>query len=97
MAAEEFSRAMHRVGGATLGAREAFETATQRFLAAINLPSRQDMTGIDERLQCIEAQLARLTQLVERMAGTEGAPLAGPTTQKPKRTRRPPGEEQDVK
>jgi hypothetical protein len=89
MASEEFSQAMHKATGATHGAREAFETGMRRYLAAINLPSRQEIEAIGERLHAIEAQLHRLTQLIEGLASKAGAPIAESATPKPRRTRTP--------
>jgi hypothetical protein len=62
------SEGLSKAAEATHGAREAVETGMQRYLAAMNLPSRQEMEAIGQRLQSIEAQLQRLTQLVEGMA-----------------------------
>jgi len=90
MASEEFSKVIHNVAGATHGAREAFGTAMQRYLAAMGLPSRQEIEAIGERLRGIEAQLYRLTQLLEGFAGVNASPEAEGAAQKPKRTRRPP-------
>ncbi len=89
MGSENFSQAMHKAAGATHGAREAFETGMQRYLAAMNLPSRQELGAIGERLQSIEAQLYRLTQLVEGIAGSQGAPMGGSPSPKPRRSRTP--------
>jgi hypothetical protein len=89
MASEEFSQALHQAGGATHGAREAFEAVSRRYLAAMGLPSRHEIEAIGERLHAIEAHLHRLTQLVEAMADKSGASSAEPAIQKPRRTRTP--------
>jgi hypothetical protein len=90
MAAEEFSQVVHKTAQATHGAREAFETAMQRYLRAVSLPSRQEIEAISERLHGIEAQLGRLSQLVEGIAGKTGVSVAGAAAPKPRRTRMPP-------
>lgn len=89
MANEQFSRLMHGVTSTAAGARAGLGEAMERYLATLNLPSRADITGIGERLQAIEAQLNRLTEIVAQMASVEIAPPA--TAPKPKRTRKPPG------
>ena len=58
------------------------------IVTALNLPSRADITSIGERLQAIEAQLNRLTEIVATMATVEAAPQS--LAPKPKRTRKPP-------
>ena len=91
MASEEFSQVLHKAAGATHGAREAFETATRRYLAAMGLPSKQEVEAIGERLHGIEAQLYRLTQLVEGLAGKTDASVTPSATPKPRRTKTPEG------
>lgn len=88
MANEQFSRLMHGVSSTAAGARAGLGEAMERYLATLNLPSRADITGIGERLQAIEAQLNRLTEIVAQMASVEIVPPA--TAPKPKRTRQPP-------
>lgn len=91
MGSEEFSGAMNKITSATSGAKQAFEQAMQRYLATMNLPSRQDLSAIGERLQAIEGQLYHLTQLVERLPAKDGvSEAAPPQAQKPARTRKPP-------
>jgi hypothetical protein len=75
---------------ATHGAREAVETGMQRYLAAMNLPSRQEIEAIGLRLQSIETQLQRLTQLVEGIATKAQAPRDGSPPPKPRRRSRAP-------
>lgn len=88
MGNEQFSRLMHGVTSTAAGARAGLGEAMERYLATLNLPSRADITNIGERLQAIEAQLNRLTEIVAQMASIDVAP---PTSApKPKRTRKPP-------
>ena len=70
------------------GAKAGLGEAMERYLATMNLPSRADITVIGERLQSIEAQLNRLTEIVSSMASVEAAPPS--IAPKPKRTRKPP-------
>ena len=88
MANEQFSRLMHGVTSTAAGARAGLGEAMERYLATLNLPSRADITGIGERLQAIEAQLNRLTEIVAQVASVDAAPAT--MAPKPKRTRKPP-------
>ena len=88
MGNEQFSRLMHGATSVAAGAKAGLGEAMERYLATLNLPSRADITNIGERLQAIEAQLNRLTEIVAQMASVEtSAPTLAP---KPKRTRKPP-------
>lgn len=88
MGNEQFSRLMHGATSAAAGAKAGLGEAMERYLATMNLPSRADITGIGERLQAIEAQLNRLTEIVSTMATAEAQPVS--LAPKPKRTRKPP-------
>lgn len=88
MGNEQFSRLMHGATSAAAGAKAGLGEAMERYLATMNLPSRADITSIGERLQAIEAQLNRLTEIVSAMATVEPAPAS--LAPKPKRTRKPP-------
>ena len=88
MGNEQFSKLMHGATSAAAGAKAGLGEAMERYLATMNLPSRADITVIGERLQSIEAQLNRLTEIVSSMASVEAAPPS--IAPKPKRTRKPP-------
>ncbi len=88
MGNEQFSKLMHGATSAAAGAKAGLGDAMERYLATMNLPSRADITVIGERLQSIEAQLNRLTEIVSSMASVEAAPPS--IAPKPKRTRKPP-------
>ncbi|MCB1522833.1 MAG: hypothetical protein KDJ23_01930, partial [Rhodoblastus sp.] len=95
MGNEQFSRLMHGATSAAAGAKAGLGDAMERYLATMNLPSRADITSIGERLQAIEAQLNRLTEIVSRMATVETAPAS--LAPKPKRTRKPPARNSGAK
>ena len=90
MASPEFSRLLNRAGGLTAGAQKQFFDFMEKYLVAMNLPSRAQMVGIGERLQSIEGQLNEIKATLHRMnAGTQHGPAGAA---RPPRTRRPPGE-----
>ncbi|MCA1381990.1 hypothetical protein [Bradyrhizobium sp. BRP23] len=91
METPEFSQAMNRAGGVAAGAQKQFGDLMERYLISMNLPSREQMTGIAERLQSIEGQLGEIKSMLSQMSATSGAPQPG-AAPRPPRTKRPPSE-----
>ncbi|MBC9877119.1 hypothetical protein G8O24_07140 [Bradyrhizobium sp. INPA01-394B] len=91
METPEFSQAMNRAGGVAAGAQKQFGDLMEKYLLSMNLPSREQMTGIAERLQSIEGQLGEIKSMLSQMsANSAGSPAdAAP---RPPRTKRPPSE-----
>lgn len=91
METPEFSQAMNRAGGAAAGAQKQFGDLMEKYLLSMNLPSREQMTGIAERLQSIEGQLGEIRSMLSQMsANSAGSPAnAAP---RPPRTKRPASE-----
>ena len=92
MTSPEFSKVMNQVGGVTAGAQKQLGELMEKYLLAMNLPSRAQMVGMAERLQSIEGQLNEIKALLHQVHhnslaqdGSQGAP-------RPPRTRRPPSE-----
>lgn len=91
MGSEEFSRLMNQTTGASVGAKKAFGDFMERYLAAMNLPSRGEMVDLGERLQTIEARLNDIMSLLQRVHADVSAADSA-TTPRPPRTRRPPSQ-----
>ena len=93
MTSPEFSKAMNQVGGATAGAQKQLGELMEKYLLAMNLPSRAQMVGMAERLQSIEGQLNEIKALLQQVHHNSLAPESGfGATPRPPRTRRPPPE-----
>jgi len=91
METPEFSQAMNRAGGAAAGAQKQFGDLMEKYLLSMNLPSREQMTGIAERLQSIEGQLGEIRAMLNQMsANAAGSPIG--SAPRPPRTKRPPSE-----
>lgn len=91
MGSEEFSRAMGQMTGASAGAKKAFGDFMERYLAAMNLPSRNELVDLGERLHRIEGRLNEMMSLLQRVhadVATDGAT----GTPRPPRTKRPPSQ-----
>jgi hypothetical protein len=91
METPEFSQAMNRAGGVAAGAQKQFGDLMEKYLVSMNLPSREQMTGIAERLQSIEGQIGEIKSMLNQMSAASGGGQAG-AAPRPPRTRRPPPE-----
>ena len=90
MASPEFSRVLNRAGGLTAGVQKQFADFMEKYLQAMNLPSRAQMVGMAERLQSIESQLNEIKAMLHQMQVGAGGSSAGPSpVPKPPRTKRP--------
>jgi SMC interacting uncharacterized protein involved in chromosome segregation len=90
METPEFSQAVNRAGGVAAGAQKQFGDLMEKYLLSMNLPSREQMTGIAERLQSIEGQLGEIKSMLAGMQGGSTAQVGA--APRPPRTRRPPSD-----
>ena len=91
MTSPEFSKAMNQVGGATAGAQKQLGELMEKYLLAMNLPSRAQMVGMAERLQSIEGQINELKVMIGQLSRASGVNAVGsPDKQMPPRTKQPP-------
>jgi SMC interacting uncharacterized protein involved in chromosome segregation len=90
MASPEFSKVVNQVDGVSASAQKQFGGLMEKYLVNMNLPSREQMVGMAERLQSIEAQLNEIKTLLLQVNNNAGAPRGDPAAPKPQRARRPP-------
>ena len=90
MESPEFSQAMNRAGGVAAGAQKQFGDLMEKYLLSMNLPSREQMTGIAERLQSIEGQLGEIRSMLNQMSASSASQTG--SALRPPRTRRPPSD-----
>jgi hypothetical protein len=90
MTSPEFSKAMNQAGGVSAGAQKQFGEMMEKYLLAMNMPSRVQMIGMAERLQTIEAQLNEIKAMLHQMNVGSGVSSAVAGAPRPPRTRRPP-------
>lgn len=88
MVSPEFSQFMNQAGGVTMRMQHAMGEMMQKYLTAMNMPTRADVTALGERLQNIEHQLARLVEASDRTAPAELSHTRRLAS--PPRTKRPP-------
>jgi BMFP domain-containing protein YqiC len=94
MGSDEFSRAMNQFQNLQLGAQKAFADTMARQLAALNLPSREDVLRVGEAVHELDRRVARLEARLDEIAEATGAVRAAERPG-PRRTRRPPGDPAD--
>ena len=92
MTSPEFSKVMNQVGGVTAGAQKQLGELMEKYLLAMNLPSRAQMAGMAERLQSIEGQLNEIKAMLHQVHHNSLAQDGGHVAPRPPRTRRPPSE-----
>jgi SMC interacting uncharacterized protein involved in chromosome segregation len=92
MASPEFSKAMNQVGGVTAGAQKQLGDLMEKYLVSMNLPSRDQVTGLAERLQSIEGQIGEIKSMLSQMAASSGVSQGFDPALRPPRTKRPPSE-----
>lgn len=87
MKSGEFARTMQGATSAGLRAQEVAKDAMSRALAAANMPSREEMVVLGDRMAGIEERLSRIESLLIKLAGQDAPRLERP---KPARTKKPP-------
>ena len=90
MASPEFSKVMNQVGGVSAGAQKQLGELMEKYLLAMNLPSRAQMAGMAERLQSIEGQLNEIKAMLHQVHHNSLSQDGGPGAPRPPRTKRPP-------
>ncbi|WP_439374146.1 hypothetical protein ACRQ5Q_30355 [Bradyrhizobium sp. PMVTL-01] len=92
MSSPEFSQALNRAGGVAAGAQKQVGELMEKYLVAMNLPSREQVTGLAERLQSIEAQVSEMKSMLSQIAASSGISQSFDAAPRPPRTKRPPDE-----
>lgn len=92
MSSPEFSQAMNRAGGVAAGAQKQLGELMEKYLVSMNLPSREQVTGLAERLQAIEGQIGEIKSMLSQVAASSGVSQRADTALRPPRTKRPPSE-----
>lgn len=77
MSTGEFSRDVNRMMGVSLRMQKAMQQMLGRYFDALNLPTKDDLKGLGERLQAMEEQLGRVVAALERLAGPGDAAVSG--------------------
>jgi polyhydroxyalkanoic acid synthase PhaR subunit len=89
MGTESFSRLMQEMQRMQLAVQQATSEAMGRRLAAMNMPTREDVIRVAEKLADVERRLAHIEASLDGTAAA--APVDATTSSRP-RTRQPPVE-----
>ena len=91
MSSPQFSKTMNQASGATVGAQKQLGNLMERYLLAMNMPSRAQMVDMADRLQSIEGHLNDIKTLLQQMNAVNGMTRdSAAVASKPPRTKRPP-------
>jgi polyhydroxyalkanoic acid synthase PhaR subunit len=87
MGSDQFASSMGRWMEVYLGVQKNVNETLGRALTGMNVPNRDDVAELGQRLSAIEERLARIETLIERGTG-----VSATTTERrrPPRTRKPP-------
>ncbi len=84
MGTEEFAGAANLASNIQMRMQKGMADHMSRQLAWFNMPSREDITAIGERLQSMDERLVRIEQALMRLAPAEKKAAGGvPRTKKP--------------
>src|SRR4051812_49618621 len=72
MSSPEFSQVVNRAGGVAAGAQKQLGELMEKYLVTMNLPSREQVTALAERLQSIESQIGEMKSMLSQMAASSG-------------------------
>ena len=87
MGTESFSRVMQEAQKVQLGVQQTTADVMARRLAALNMPTREDVIRVAEKLNEVDRRLARIETLLDG-----GGSVAGSDNTARPRTRRPPAD-----
>ena len=90
MSSPEFSRSMNQASGLAAGSQKQLGEVIEKYLLAMNLPSRAQMMAVAERLQTIEGQLGDIKALLQQLKRSDAPREADSKVLRPPRTKRPP-------
>ncbi|MEL6212359.1 MAG: hypothetical protein AAFQ96_02085, partial [Pseudomonadota bacterium] len=88
MGTEEFARTANIASNVQMRMQKGMNTHMARQLAMFNMPSRDDITALGERLMSVDERLVRIEDMLRKIAPPEAAAArAGqpPRTKKPKK------------
>lgn len=96
MASPELSKVVGQVGEASADAQKRLGELMEKYLASMNLPSKEQMASFGERLTAIETRLDAITAAL-RQSGPAAADHAPPPGPKASRGKRPPSVDDESK
>jgi hypothetical protein len=93
MQSPEFSKFMNQATSSSAALQRVFADISAKYLAALNLPTKSDITAIAERLHAIER---RIEEMQQALAESQSQRPTGRGFVKPTRNRQPPAGDRDA-
>jgi polyhydroxyalkanoic acid synthase PhaR subunit len=90
MGTEQYARFLGQFNDISLNMQKSMGDAMSRYFASLNLPTRDDLTAVGQRLNAIEQRLAAIERSNPSVGLAGGATAVVETTPRPPRTRKPP-------
>jgi len=91
MASDPFRQGLHGGMNASLQVQKALGEMMAKFLTSLNLPTRDDVVALGDRLESIDGHLGQIARLLEARDGGAGVSSVGTAAvARPPRTRQPP-------
>lgn len=91
MGTDQFSQSMNQLQKMQLEFQKIFKEVTSANLAALNMPSREEVLSLGEQVQAMDARLARIESMLNKLSSAGG----GTGRSGPPRTRKPPSKKED--
>ena len=89
MATDEFSQSMARMMDVYLNIQKNMNEVMGRYLQTINVPTRNDILALGERLSQIEDRLSSIENGLRAATAKSAPPKAEPELKRPARTKKP--------
>lgn len=89
MSTDEFSQSMGRMMDVYLGMQKNMNETMGRYFSALNIPSRNDILGLADRLGGIEDRLTSIESALSGMKAGKATTSEAPAGPRPPRTRKP--------
>jgi polyhydroxyalkanoic acid synthase PhaR subunit len=91
MGTEQYARFLGQFNDLSLSMQKNMGEALGRYFASLNLPTRDDLTAMGQRLNAIEQRVAAMERSNPSVIGSGAA--SATATPRPPRTRKPPSSE----
>jgi hypothetical protein len=90
MGTEQYARFLGQFNDLSLSMQKSMSEAMTRYFASLNLPTRDDLAVLGERLASVEQRIAAIERSNLAAGVTGSGPSPTTTTPRPPRTKRPP-------
>jgi polyhydroxyalkanoic acid synthase PhaR subunit len=93
MGTEQYARFLGQFGELTLNMQKSMGEGMERYFKSLNLPTREDLAALGQRLNVIEQRVAAIERSSASASLAGGGAVPETVTPRPPRTRKPPSNE----